>query len=89
MIWRDVWNDTPRLVILSEEDAQDGVIEDAVLFLLELLPSPVTVSDAEGHRLSVTLPLDLPEGVGMYPHIDLPVETPNEEKQIDSDHPLP
>jgi hypothetical protein len=89
VIWRDVWDDTPRLVILSEIDAQDGVIEDAVLFLLELLPSPVIVSDADGTRLSVTLPDDLPEGVGMYPNLDLPVETPNEEKQIDPDHPLP
>ncbi len=89
MIWRDVWNDTPRLVILSEIDAQDGVISDAVLFLLELLPSPVIVSDADGHRLSVTLPPDLPEGVGKYPNLDLPVETLNEEKQINSDHSVP
>ena len=74
MIWRDVWDGTPRLVILSEIDTQDGVIEDAVLFLLELVPSPATVFDAKGTCLSVTLPDDLPEGAGMYRDLDLPVE---------------
>lgn len=89
MIWRDDWDGTPNVVILAEEGAQDGVIEDAVLFLLQDTPGPVTVTDAAGQRLTVHLPDDLPEGSGMIPGLDLTVETPNEESQTDPDHPLP
>lgn len=89
MIWRDDWDGTPNVVILAEEDAQDGVIEDPVLFLLQGITGPVTVTDAEGNRLRVHLPDPPPGDSGMYPTPDLTVEPINEEPKTDPDHPLP
>lgn len=89
MVWRDVWDGTPNVVILSEMDAQGGVLEDTVLFLLYGPTDFVTVSNPEGQRWRVRLPDDLPDGSGMHPGLDLPVETPNEEPKTDPDHPLP
>ena len=78
MIWRDTWTDTPEVVILAEQDAQDGVIRDAVLMLRETVTADrLSVSDAAGHELSVHLPPTyqraepLIVGIG----IDLTVET--------------
>lgn len=89
MIWRDAWDGAPTVVILAEEDAQDSVIEDAVLFLLQVPTGSVTVSDVEGNALLVHLPDPPPEDSGMYPGLDLDVEPPNEERKIDSGHPIP
>ncbi|MGY2892750.1 hypothetical protein [Deinococcus sp. UYEF24] len=78
MIWRDTWTDTPDVVILAGQDAQDGVIEDAVLMLREtVITDRLSVSDVAGNELSVHLPAiyqhadPLIVGVG----IDLTVET--------------
>lgn len=60
MIWRDVWDGTPNVVVLAEGDVQQGVIDDALLFLgLDDLEGDVTVSDRAGRRYRLTLPDDL------------------------------
>ena len=57
MVWRDVWDGTPNVVVLAEGDVQQGVIDDALLFLgLDELPDDVTVSDRAGRRYRLTLP---------------------------------
>lgn len=76
MVWRDTWDDTPNLVIIAEEDAQEGVIEDALLFLgLEEPAQELIVSDRQGRRYRVTLPNDLKDPTAtMLNGVDLDVE---------------
>ena len=78
MIWRDTWTDTPAVVILAEQDAQDGVIQDAVLMLRETVTAAhVTVTDPSGQSLTVNVPTPYQDadpymvGIGL----DLTVET--------------
>lgn len=76
MVWRDTWDDTPNLVIIAEEDAQEGVIRDSLLFLgLEPPAADLIVSDRQGHRYRLTLPEDLEDPVATIVRgIDLTVE---------------
>lgn len=75
MIWRDDWTGMPVLVILAEEGARGGVIEDAALFLFDVHETPITVTDQDGHALRVHLPDDALNETGVIAGIDLTVET--------------
>jgi len=76
MVWRDIWDGTPNLVIVAEEDAQEGVIYDALLFLgLEDPAEELIVSDRQGKRYRLILPNDLKDPTAtMLNGIDLDVE---------------
>lgn len=69
----------PQVVILAEDDAQHGSIEDAVLFLFAVTTSPVTVTTEDGAPLLLHLPDDLLDQTGLSTGITLNVENPNEE----------
>ncbi|WP_394649568.1 hypothetical protein [uncultured Deinococcus sp.] len=89
-VWRDDWDGAPSVVILAEMDAQDGVITDAVLYLLDLPTGPVRVVDPQGRALLVHIPDTITAGYDKFPGLDLTVEDlPNEERQTDSDHQVP
>jgi len=76
MVWRDTWDDMPNLVIVAEEDAQQGVIYDALLFLgLEDPAEKLIVMDKQGRRYRLTLPEDLKAPTATWLNgIDLDVE---------------
>lgn len=78
-VWRDVWDGMPTVLIVAEEDAQDGVIRDPVLFLFDVPASPVTVTTDQGGRVQVHLPKHVLEQTGIVASLDLnitPVEPP-------------
>lgn len=78
-VWRDVWDGMPTVLIVAEDDAQDGVIHDPVLFLFDVSESPVTVTSDQGEPLQVHLPDHVLRQTGIAAHLDLhtsPVETP-------------
>lgn len=72
MVWRDVWDGTPNVVILAEGDVQEGIIDDALLFLgMEVLADDVIVRDKQGRRYRLTLPDELGDDTDA---VVLPVE---------------
>lgn len=78
-VWRDVWDGMPTLLIVAEEDAQDGVIRDPVLFLFDVPESPVTVTTDQGEQVQVHLPPHCLGQTGIAASLDLsitPVEPP-------------
>lgn len=78
-VWRDVWDGMPTVLIVAEEDAQDGVIRDPVLFLFDVSGSPVTVTSDQGEQAQVHLPDHVLRQTGIAAHLDLsltPVEPP-------------
>lgn len=79
MIWRDVWEESPSVVILSEDDVQGDVIPDVALFLLGEPAAEIVVSDPDGGRYRLTLPEDIPRETGLYFGFDLTVESMHEE----------
>ena len=76
MVWRDRWDTVPNLVIVAEEDEQQGVIEDALLFFgIEDPAEDPVVMDKQGRRYRVTLPEDLKDPMAtMLNGVDLDVE---------------
>lgn len=80
MIWRDVWDGMPQVIILAEDDAQHGSIEDAVLFLFAVDTSPVPVTTEDGQRLLVHIPQQLLGDTGLSSGLDLTVEDPPNEE---------
>ncbi len=78
-VWRDVWDGMPTLLIVAEEDAQDGVIRDPVLFLFDVPASPVTVTTDQGQQMHLHLPAHCLGQTGIVASLDLiltPVEPP-------------
>jgi hypothetical protein len=74
VVWRDVWDGTPGVVVLAEGDAQDGVLSDAVLLLSDDQPSPVTVTRSSGEALILYLPETSHPGPAFHTGVDLTVE---------------
>ncbi|MBZ9753007.1 hypothetical protein K7W42_19395 [Deinococcus sp. HMF7604] len=81
MLWRDVWDGMPTVVVLAEDDAQLGELHDALLFLFGVTASSVTVCTEAGDTLRLRLPDDLLDTTGMTVGLTLTVEHPNEESR--------
>lgn len=55
-VWRDVWNGSPNVVVISEYPLEEGVVDDALLFTFDEFSLPVVLLDEAGHAWTPDLP---------------------------------
>lgn len=61
MVWRDHWDGTPRVVVITEHE-EDGAALDATVLLVRFdgpPPATVDVTSERGRALRLHLPRDL------------------------------
>ncbi|MCD0165249.1 hypothetical protein [Deinococcus sp. 12RED42] len=74
MIWRDTWDGTPGVVVITEHAEEDGQLDAVLLGLrLDTLPATTHVTNEHGRALRVQLPRDV-EPFSLNTRITLTVE---------------
>lgn len=76
IVWRDIWTDTPDVVILAETEPERGVLYDAALFLRVQCQSPVKLFDKAGGVHFVIVPAEHSGEAAIITGIDLTVTPP-------------
>lgn len=71
-VWRDDWYGPPNVVVISETAiTEQGVVEDALLFVLDETPERVALAERGGPALTFTLPSEALDGTCMRVGLDL------------------
>lgn len=75
--WRDDWAGPPGVVVIAETPAtEEGVIEDALLFVLDGCAS-ATIFDTDKRAHTIALPPEAQEGSYMGVGLDIVLTAPN------------
>ncbi|GAA5513647.1 hypothetical protein Dcar01_02391 [Deinococcus carri] len=81
-VWRDRWDGTPNVAVISETPVtEEGTVEDALLFVLDESPQRVALTDEHGASRTFTLPSEALEGTFFKAGLDLPTEPQQENPQ--------
>ena len=84
-VWRDIWGHMPNVVVVSETPiTEQGVVEDALLFVMDECGAVVSLTDERGAAYTATLPEAAPEGNFFEAGLDLtfvPLPTQQEKPQ--------
>ncbi|GGR62184.1 hypothetical protein GCM10008959_25160 [Deinococcus seoulensis] len=74
MIWRDTWDGTPGVVVITEQAEEDGQLDAVLLGLrLDTLPATAHITNEHGRALRVHLPRDV-DAFSLNTRITLTVE---------------
>ncbi|WP_339096189.1 hypothetical protein WDJ50_02550 [Deinococcus sp. VB142] len=77
-VWRDDWDGPPNVLVISETAITErGVVEDALLFVLDETPGCVALTERGGSPLTFILPQDALGGTFMRVGIDLSTQQEN------------